>query len=128
MRSKYEAFLSSGYQDLAHELALVRSLLSEYAARFTDGVALPASDIERMAGLVDKISRVASRMARIENASELTAAGVTLLGIRIVQELEAEVGNERAAALWDRVMESALGLPAPQDVIEGASHGVRELD
>lgn len=122
LATKYEAFLNDpDYTSLAKELALARSLLSEYVSRFRDSVALTGDDIEVLAALIDKIGRLAERMNRIEARTALTAREIDLLSVVIIRELTAELDPERAAALWDRVIESTLGfgLPAPGQVIEG---------
>ena len=65
--------------DLAAELALQRALLDEYLGRFTDGLALPADDIERLFGWLESIGKQTERIHRIMAQTALTVAEVNLL-------------------------------------------------
>lgn len=84
LADKVQRFLDDPHPgDLTHELALMRGLLEDYLSRFPDGVRLPLADIERIMGMVETVSRLVERIARIMNTSALTAAEVQLLQARL---------------------------------------------
>jgi len=113
LQEKYQEFLNDAdYRSLTRELALARTLLSDYLSRFEEGVKLPAADIERLTNLVDKIGKLAERMNRIETRTALTAREVDLLSVVIVRELTAALGHDKAEAFWTRVVESTFGMGA----------------
>lgn len=123
LRRKYQTFLTDdNYRSLACEIAIQRALLSEYLARFgrrNGEIRLSADDIGRLFDWTDKIGRMVERVARIENATALTAREVQLLETLIVSLLRDYLSEDQRAEFGDR-LSVALGseglLPAPQTV------------
>ena len=73
--------------DLTAELALMRALLQDYLDRYPDGKDLTITEIGHVVGMVEAISRLVERIARIMNQTALTAVEVSLLQARIVDLL-----------------------------------------
>jgi hypothetical protein len=104
LAAKVQRFLEDpAPADLSAELALIRALLQDYLERYSDGVALPADEIERIMGMVETISRLVERIARILNATALTAAEVQLLTARLGDLVTKYVEPEKRLAFLDEL-------------------------
>lgn len=57
----------------------MRALLQDYLDRYADGTTLPASEIDRIFGMVEAISRIVERIAKILNSTALTQADLLQL-------------------------------------------------
>lgn len=99
--------------DLTGELALMRALLQEYLDRYDDDTSLPAQEIERIFSMIEAISRIVERIAKILNSTSLTQAEVTYLQVRIADLLERYVANPDDRQLF------MAELSAPIDVRVG---------
>jgi hypothetical protein len=99
--------------DLTGELALMRALLQDYLERYGDGTSLPASEIDRIFGMIREISQLVERIAKILNSTALTQAEVIYLQARIADLLTRYVTdpNDRQSFMAE--------LSAPIDVRGG---------
>jgi len=97
--------------DLLPELALLRSLFEDYLGRFSDGVALPAADIERMFSLLESIGKMVERIEKIRAGYALTPAEVALLVASLLDVLKRYLPEDKLTQLHFE-MRSRLGLPA----------------
>lgn len=114
LAEKQERFLSEENPgDLTGELALMRALLQEYLDRYDDDTSLPAQEIERIFSMIEAISRIVERIAKILNSTSLTQAEVTYLQVRIADLLERYVANPDDRQLF------MAELSAPIDVRVG---------
>jgi hypothetical protein len=73
--------------DLTDELALMRALLQDYLERYPDGSDLTIMEIGHLMSMVETISRLVERIARILNQNALTVAEVQLLQARLADVL-----------------------------------------
>ena len=96
--------------DLSAELALMRTLLQDYLDRFQDGITMPAEDIERIFGMLETISRLVERVAKIINSTALTMAEVKYLQARIVDLLNTYVPDPDQRAKFVAELESSIGV------------------
>ena len=88
LADKVERFLDDPAPgDLSHELALLRALLQDYLERFGEHIPMRAEDVQFLAGLIREVGAMVERVARILNASALTAAEVTYLEARLADLL-----------------------------------------
>lgn len=122
LRQKYVGFLQdTNLRDLSCEIAIERALFAEYLSRFQDGVNLNANDVGRLMAWAGDIGKMVERVARMENASALTAREVQLLEVIIVKLL-AEFLDEGQQAAFASRLSAELGskglLPQSVDVIE----------
>jgi hypothetical protein len=123
LHDKMQTFLADPRPgDLTAELALMRALLQDYLERFPDGVALPAMEIERILGMVDAVSRLVERIARIMNQTALTAAEVHLLQARIVDLLVKYVPDPAQRLAFLDELAATVGAP------EGNEAAARTID
>lgn len=104
LADKMQAFLADPHPgDLAAELALMRALLQDYLDRFAGDTALPPDDIARIFGMVDDISRLVERIARIFNQTALTQVEVQLLQVRIADLVIRYVESSKQLAFLDEL-------------------------
>jgi hypothetical protein len=87
--------------DLTGELALMRALLQEYIDRYPTETPLPAQEIERIFGMVEAISRIVERIAKILTSTALTQADLMLLQAVLVDEFKHE--PERLDSIMGRL-------------------------
>lgn len=107
LAEKVDHFLSDPRPgELIDELALMRALLQSYLERFTGEI--EAEDIGRVFGMVEAISRLVERVARIFNQTALTQVEVQLLEARIVDLVLRYVEPDRQIAFLDE-LRSSLG-------------------
>lgn len=124
LADKAQAFLNDPTPaDLSGELALMRALLQEYLDRYGDGTHLPVLEIERIFGMIEAISRLVERIAKILTSTALTAAEVQYLQVRIADLLTKYVtDDDKRQQFLDELSQSIGGSarhPAPyQDAIE----------
>lgn len=84
IQGKIATFLEADPFDLTSELALLRALLSEFLSRF-QYTRLDEAGIYTLSHLVNDISRLVERIAKIKNDSALTAAEVSFLAVRTTE-------------------------------------------
>jgi hypothetical protein len=77
--------------DLQDELSLMRALMQDYLSRFADGVPLRADDVGRLFDMLDTISKLVERIARIQSQTALTVSEVAFLQARIASMIGAYV-------------------------------------
>ena len=94
--------------ELVDELALMRGLLQDYLDRFDGDDMIPVEDMNRVYHMVEAISRLVERVARIFAATALTQVEVQLLEARIVDLVLRYVEPERQIAFLDE-LRSAVG-------------------
>lgn len=128
LADKAQAFLNDPTPaDLSGELALMRALLQEYLNRYGDGTHLPVQEIERIFGMIEAISRLVERIAKILTSTALTAAEVNYLQVRIADLLTKYVPDDsKRQQFLDELSQSIGGgarHPAVyQDAIEGKAN------
>ena len=98
--------------DLTGELALMRALLQEYLDRYDDNSRLPLDDIERIFGMIEAISRLVERIAKILTAKALTQAEVQYLQARIADLLTSYVPDPNHRAEFLRALAESIGSSA----------------
>ena len=98
--------------DLTGELALMRALLQEYLDRFGDNDRLPYDDIARIFSMVEAISRLVERIAKILAATALTQAEVQYLQARIVDLLSTYVPDPNKRAEFLDALSASIGVRA----------------
>ena len=96
--------------DLTGELVLMRALLQEYLDRFGDSDRLPYDDIARIFSMVEAISRLVERIAKILAATALTQAEVQYLQARIVDLLSTYVPDPSKRAEFAAELASSFGV------------------
>jgi hypothetical protein len=95
--------------DLSHELALMRALLDDYLGRFADGVPMPATEIERIMGMVERVSLLVERIVRMVNSTALTVAEVQFLTARIADLLVTYVDDPAQRLAFMDELGASLG-------------------
>ncbi len=95
--------------DLTGELALMRALLQDYLDRFGDDTRLPYDDIERLFGMIEAISRLVERIAKMLNATALTQAEVLYLQARIADLLSTYVPDADKRARFLAELSESIG-------------------
>jgi len=121
LREKYQGFLQdTNLRDLSCEIAVSRTLFSEYLSRFGDNVNLTANDISRLMSWAGDIGKMVERVVRMENQSALTGREIALLEIIVVRLLAEFLDPAQQAAFASR-LSAELGEKGllPQNVIEG---------
>ena len=96
--------------DLTGELVLMRALLQEYLDRFEENDRLPYDDIARIFSMVEAISRLVERIAKILAATALTQAEVQYLQARIVDLLSTYVPDPSKRAEFAAELASSFGV------------------
>lgn len=95
--------------DLTGELSLMRALLQDYLDRFTDNTRLPYEDIARLFEMIEAISRLVERIAKMLNATALTQAEVQYLQARIADLLSAYVPDPSDRARFIAELAESIG-------------------
>lgn len=77
LEAKAQAFASDPQPgNLLGELALMRALLQDYLERFPDNQRLPYEDIARIFEMMEAISRIVERIAKIIASTSLTQSDI----------------------------------------------------
>jgi hypothetical protein len=98
--------------DLTEEMAYLRSLLQEQSSYIDDpGIRLTEKMLRTIRGLVDDISKVAVRYARIRSETALTAAEITYLQAILATLIGDYVPEDRQAEFVGE-LERYLGFDA----------------
>lgn len=91
---------------------LMRALLQEYLDRFGDNDRLPYDDIARIFSMVEAISRLVERIAKILAATALTQAEVQYLQARIVDLLSTYVPDPNKRTEFLDALSASIGVRA----------------
>ena len=88
----------------------MRALLQEYLDRFGDGDRLPYDDIARIFNMVEAISRLVERIAKVLATTALTQAEVQYLQARIVDLLSTYVPDPSKRAEFVAELAASFGV------------------
>lgn len=89
LREKFEIAIQDQVPlDLLPELAVQRTLLKDYIARFGDGVAITGKDLHILSMLTNDVVSTATKIVKARNDTALTVAEVKYLQIGIATLLD----------------------------------------
>ena len=113
--------------ELWQELSLQRALLDEYLARFPDGQAMPADDIERLFGWLESIGKQTERIHKIMAQTALTVAEVNYLQAVLADLLKRYISEDKRRRFMEELAH-ITGNPLfdgrLSDTVIRAEHGI----